>query len=127
MTVVVDTPVLIDVLRGHRVATQVLAAQRRQEHVHGSEVVRLEVLAGVRPQEEDATRRLLRAVTWHPLDEAIVEEAGRLGRRWLPSHSDIDTADLVVAATATLLAASLLTVNVRHFPMFDGLAAPYEI
>jgi predicted nucleic acid-binding protein len=125
MTVVVDTSVLVDVLRGHRGATHVLAGHRRSGRVHASEVVRLELLAGMLRREEGATRQLLSAVTWHPVDEAVAEEAGRLGRRWLPSHSGIDAADLAVAATANLLDASVLTVNVRHFPMFDGLTAPY--
>jgi hypothetical protein len=31
----------------------------------------------------------------------------------------------VLAATALVLDADLVTVNVRHFPMFDGLAPPY--
>lgn len=37
----------------------------------------------------------------------------------------MDTADLVIVATAIDLGAELLTVNVKHFPMFDGLVAPY--
>jgi predicted nucleic acid-binding protein len=34
-------------------------------------------------------------------------------------------ADLVIAATANLHGLELATTNVRHFPMLEGLRAPY--
>lgn len=125
MTVVVDTSVLIDVLRGESAAAAVLREARETGPLEASEVTRLEVLAGMRPHEEDGTRRLLSVLTWHPLDQRVAELAGELGRRWLPSHRGIDSADLAVAATAVALGARLITRNVKHFPMFDGLTAPY--
>ncbi len=123
--VVVDTSVLVDVLRGHPRAVVSLADERQRAPVHASEVTRLEILAGMRDDEESATRSLLDALRWHPVGEDIAEEAGRLGRHWLPSHSGIDAADLAVAATTSLLSASLLTTNVRHFPMFGDQSPPY--
>lgn len=125
MTVLVDTSVLIDVLRGDARATELLERERRRAPLHASEITRLEVLAGMRPKEEASTRLLLSALMWHPVDEEIAERAGHLGREWLPSHSGMDGADLAIAATALMLEADLLTRNVRHFPMFPGLAAPY--
>lgn len=79
----------------------------------------------MRPPEEPVTRLLLDSMEWHPVDEEIIEEAGRLGRRWLPSHGGIDIADLLIAATAIKLGVDLLTRNVKHFPMFPGLRVPY--
>ncbi|WP_022887351.1 type II toxin-antitoxin system VapC family toxin [Glaciibacter superstes] len=125
MTVVVDTSVFIDVLRGNQAAAKVLYRSRESGPLHASEVVRLEVLAGMRAREETATRALLGAFTWHPLDEKIAEIAGELGRQWLAGNRGIDSADLAIAATAILLDAQLLTKNVKHFPMFGGLSAPY--
>lgn len=125
MTVVVDTSILIDVLRGEPAAAAALREARGDGPLHASEVTRLEVLTGMRPHEEDATRTLLGAFSWHPLDERLAEIAGELGRQWLPSHRGIDSADLAVAATATALDARLFTRNVKHFPMFGGLTAPY--
>ena len=125
MTALVDTSVLIDVLRGTEAAREVLRAELRSERPHASEITRLEVLAGMRPREEAATRDLLAVLRWHPVDGEVAEAAGALGRRWLPSNRGIDAADLAIAATAGLLGARLLTRNVRHFPMIDGLQAPY--
>lgn len=125
MTVLVDTSVIIDVLRGHEMARQVLREARKIDRLHASEVTRLEVLAGMRPREERSTRTLLATFWWHPVDEGIAELAGELGRKWLPGNRGIDTADLAIAATATSLDAELFTLNVKHFPMFPALTAPY--
>lgn len=122
---VVDTSVLIDVLRGRDEAKTALLDARTQGPLHASEVSRLEVLAGTRTGEEDATRKLLDAVVWHPVDEQISEIAGELGRTWLPGNRGIDSADLAIAATALSLDTMPLTRNVKHFPMFAELRSPY--
>lgn len=125
MSFVVDTSVLIDYLRGHLGAADALESARRGDRLIASEMTRVEVLAGMRGGEERLTRALLSALEWRILDEETSEVAGELGRRWLPSHHTIDGADLVIAATTIVASARLLTRNVRHFPMFDGLRPPY--
>ena len=125
MTALVDTSVLIDFLRGSEPAAELLLDERRRAPLHASEMTRLEVLSGMRPAEAPATLRLLATFVWHPVDAEIAEDAGALGRRWLPSHHTIDGADLAIAATAMRADARLLTKNIRHFPMFEGLEAPY--
>ena len=125
MSAVVDTSVLIDYLRGSADAKRVLEEHRAEGPLHASEITRLEVLAGMRPSEADATRSLLSAFEWHAVDEDVAEGAGALGRKWLASHHTIDSADLAVGATAEALGVSLLTRNVRHFPMFPGLRPAY--
>lgn len=125
MSVLVDTSVLVDYLRGHEMAAEVLERERAAAALHGSEMTRLEVLAGMRPAEETGTRSLLSSLVWHAVDHQVAERAGALGRAWLRSHGGIDGADLAIAATAMLTGTRLLTRNVRHFPMFADLRAPY--
>ncbi len=125
MTALVDTSVLVDYLRGHERAAEVLQREREASPLHASEMTRVEVLSGMRPAEEIATRELLSTLIWHSVDADVAEGAGALGRMWLPSHRSIDGADLVIAATAIHIDAQLLTRNVKHFPMFTDLKAPY--
>ena len=125
MIALVDTSVLIDYLRGHRPAAELLERERTSAPLHASEMTRLEVLAGMRKREARRTELLFSTLVWHPVDTETAEQAGALGRTWLPSHSTIDSADLAIAATAIRIGARLLTRNVRHFPMFADLAAPY--
>lgn len=126
MTTVIDTCVLIDVLRHRREAFDLVRTERLSGgRLHANEVTRLEVLAGMRPSEEWETRELLSTVIWHDLDREIAELAAEVGRQWLPRNRGIDAADLAIAATTVKLGARLLTVNVKRFPMFEGLEAPY--
>lgn len=125
MSVVVDTSVLIDYLRGREEARTLLEHERLEGPLHASEMTRLETLAGMRRSEERSTRLLLSTFVWHAVDGAIAEEAGALGRQWLSSHANIDGADLAIAATVLLTDSRLMTRNVRHFPMIPGLRAPY--
>jgi predicted nucleic acid-binding protein len=121
--IVLDTTVLIDLLRGHSAALEYL---RSLDEVPAcSEITRVEVMRGVRHRERDATEALMRTMRWIGLDEQIARRAGALGRTWRRSHL-IATADLVIAATAQELGAELATSNTRQYPMFDGLRPPYD-
>ena len=122
--VVVDTNVLVDVLRGDPRAVAALERHASEEVVVPS-MVRFEVLAGARPSEMAAITSLLDECIDAPVDVSVADEAATLARRYMRSHSGIDPIDYVVAATARLLDAQLLTRNVKHFPMFRRLKAPY--
>jgi hypothetical protein len=121
--IVLDTTVLIDVLRGHRPALDYLRSL--DEPPACSEVTRVEVVRGLRHRERDAAEGLMRAMRWSAVDEQIARRAGGLGRTWRRSHS-LATADLIIAATAQELGGELATSNTRHFPMFPGLTPPYR-
>lgn len=121
-----DTSVAIDHLRGLSSAVELLTGMLEvEESVLASEVVRFELLAGVREKEVDALERFFSAISWVPVGEEVSRAAGSLAQRHRRSHSGIDDADYLIAATALLLDAELLTTNVRHFPMINGLEPAY--
>lgn len=124
MTLLCDTSVIIDVLRGHPRALDWVRGLDRPPTC--SEMTRVEILRGLRSGEKRSTERLLGTIEWIGLDEAIARRAGALGRAWRDSHRGIATADLIIAATAEEHGLSLATLNVRHFPMIEGLASPYD-
>jgi predicted nucleic acid-binding protein len=123
MSVVFDTSVLLDILRNDPAALDY--ARGVQEVPACSEVTRVEVMRGLRSAEREGVEQLFRALRWVPVDEPLARRAGELGRRWDRHRPGISLADLVVAATAEHVDAELATTNVRHFPMFEGLRAPY--
>jgi predicted nucleic acid-binding protein len=125
--IVVDTSILIDHLRGDgRARTALSEALRSRERLHGSVLAKVELLAGMRDEEEEGTRRLLNLLVWVPVTEPIAERAGELARRYMPSHPGVDPVDYVIAATCVHLGAELWTRNSKHFPMFESLPDPYQ-
>ncbi len=121
-----DTSVAVDHLRGLPEAVELLTTLiEAEELLLASEVVRFELLTGVRKGETDALEQFFTALSWVPVGEEVARTAGDLAGRHRRAHSGIDDADYLIAATAVLLEADLLTTNVRHFPMLVGLTSPY--
>jgi predicted nucleic acid-binding protein len=121
-----DTTVAVDHLRGTDPAVDLLDRLVSEgEAVAASEVVRFELLAGVRDAELEALEEFFSALSWVPVDEPVTRTAGLLARKHRKAYSGIDDVDYLIAATALVLDAELLTTNVRHFPMFGDLRPAY--
>jgi predicted nucleic acid-binding protein len=123
VTALLDTSVLIDYLRGRPEAVRLV--ESLTEVATSSEMCRVELLQGLRSGEEQDAAELMAAIDWIPVVEPISVRAGELGRRWLRSHSGIGVADLIIAASAELTDSTLLTLNVKHFPMIQELGRAY--
>lgn len=121
-----DTSVAVDHLRGLPEAVELLDGLiEAEELLLASEVVRFELLGGVHKGEADALEQFFTALSWVPVGEEVARTAGELAQNHRRAHSGIDDADYLIAATAILLEADLLTTNVRRFPMLAGVAPPY--
>lgn len=124
--IILDTTIVIDQLRGREDAGIALRqAASSGERLLSSVVTRAEVIAGVRPNEVTTTTATLAGLVWIPVDEEIAELAGWLANTYRPAHNGIDLMDFIIAATAQRLDATVWTRNVKHFPMFPDLRAPY--
>ncbi len=122
----IDTSIAVDHLRGTPAAVELVShLVESDEGLLASELVRFELLSGAREGELARLDDFFSALSWVPVDAGIAYVAGRLARGYRRSHSGIDGVDYLIAATAVVLGAELLTMNVRHFPMLDGLRAPY--
>lgn len=123
----VDTDVLIAHLRGDPAARDWLHAVARRGALLMSVVTVAELSGGMRSPERRQVWTLLAAIPSLPVTDAIARRAGELRRTYRRSHSGIDTADYLIAATAIEHGLELATLNVRHFPMFAGLRAPFTV
>jgi predicted nucleic acid-binding protein len=119
-----DTSVLIAHLRGDERATELLTSVTNEERL-ASVLARVEVEGGMRSGERSQVASLFSVIRLLPVTDTIARRAAEHLRRYRRSHSGIDLVDYVVAATAELHDAELVTLNVRHFPMFRGLRAPW--
>ena len=117
-----DTSVAVDYLRGRDEAVRLLGDLVERDDVIASELVRFELLAGAREHELDDLAAFCSALEWMPVDADVARTAGLLARRYRAKFSGID---YLVAASAIVAGAELLTTNVRQYPMLDGLESPY--
>ena len=119
-----DTDVMIDFLRGNLKAGRVL--KRYSERIILSCIVVAELYAGVKGDKELAVLDdLVNAFNIVPILPSTAKEAGLYCSRFRRSHG-IGLSDALIAATCDAESAQLLTLNVRPFPMFKGLKAPYK-
>ena len=122
MSYVIDADVLIGVLRDVAGAHGAVGnARLSSPRLLSITPVRVEILRGMLPGEEQLTMGLLDQIDWLTVDVALADRAGEYGRTYRRSHRGIDPIDLLLAAAAERFGAELLTRNVRHFPMFPGL------
>jgi predicted nucleic acid-binding protein len=98
---------------------------RGPEPVVASELVRFELAAGVRDDETAALEDFFASLSWVPVDEQISRAAGGFARRYRRAYRGIDDVDFIIGATAIVLDAELVTTNVTHFPMIEGLLPAY--
>jgi predicted nucleic acid-binding protein len=126
VTVLLDTSVLVDHLRGHPPATEALRELVRGGRPRVASVLtRTEVLRGLPRRQLPAWTGLADVLTWLPVDVAVADRAGQLAAQYRRSHGSIDAIDYLIAATAELSGSELWTRNVRHFPSLPGLRPPY--
>ncbi len=125
MPILIDSTVLIDVLRGQPAARAFLAEARLTSALMSVTPVRTEVLGGVLDGESRDTFTLLRLLDWIDVTVELADVAGALHRRYGAGYGGIDVVDYLLAAGALELGGVVATSNVRHFPMFPGLQPPY--
>ncbi len=121
---VLDTCVIIDVLRGKEAAIDFVTG--REEAPALSVVTVTELVAGCRnTKERRAVDRLLSHYIIHDIGFDIAALAGEFIQRYGPCHGT-DPIDAMIAATAIAHELPLATLNLKHFPMFAGLTPPYR-
>src|SRR5947209_14236782 len=114
-----DTDILIDYLRGRAEAISYL--ENRPEPLAVSAITVAELYAGVREGEERTKLTLfLSALEVIPVDERVAARGGLLRRDYSKSHGT-GLADALIAATAEVHQATLVTLNAKHFPMVQGV------
>jgi len=119
-----DTDVLIDYLRGH--AEAVIYVEGLTEPLFMSAITMAELYAGVRDGEERAALdAFTSAFDVVPVEREIALKGGLYRRDYGKSHNT-GLADAMIAATAELRQATLVTLNEKHFPMLVDVIVPYQ-
>ena len=118
-----DTDVLVDFLRGY--SQGVIFVNAHVDRIILSSIVVAQLYAGVKGDDEqtvlDQFVSLFRIV---PVTTEIAKIAGLYKRQYGGSHG-VGLADAIIAASAKVENASLKTLNLKHYPMVEGLVPAY--
>jgi predicted nucleic acid-binding protein len=118
MKLLLDTSVLIDILRLRHGRKELLAdLVERGHHLTTTAINLAEIYSGVRPDEERRTIQFMESLECYSIDAATGEHAGRLRNFWANKGHVIALPDIVVATVAIEQDCTLLTDNRKHFPM----------
>ncbi len=116
--VLLDTTVLIDLLRGRSGAIERLGMLRRSGDQPYICVINVEELErGARESEAESITRLLDGLSVAPLGRAEGTRAGRWRREHAARGITLSQADCLVASAAAGVGARLATGNPKDFPM----------
>jgi predicted nucleic acid-binding protein len=114
--VILDSDVIIEVLRGNSATVGWLRAQRAAgTTLSYSPVSRAEIRAGSRPAERPAIAALFGSLNVIPIEASTGEVAGEQLAKYARSHG-VQMGDALIAASALEGANELATFNSRHFP-----------
>jgi predicted nucleic acid-binding protein len=117
-TLLLDTSVIIDVLNGKRNRAELLRELLRQGHLLACCAINVtEVYAGLRAHEEARTVNLLQSLQYFPITWPVARLAGELKRDYGRKGITLATTDVTIAAVALYHGLSLMTDNLKHYPM----------
>jgi len=118
-----DTDVLIDYFSGQSAAVAFVKANA--DRIVLSAIVVAELYVGVKgQQEESALDEFVSLFRIVPVTPEIARAAGLFRRDYGKPHG-VGLADAILAATVQAENAELITLNVKHYPMLEGLRPPY--
>ncbi len=126
-TILVDTSILVDFLRGTDAAAKFLDTARAEARLSCSAVTVAELVVGTRTRaEQRAVEQLLARFDTEPITSADSTRALNWLRKYHHSRG-VGFHDCLIAATAVRLQATVATLNDKHFEQLHGVAVyrPY--
>jgi len=118
MNLLLDTSVLIDVLRSRKGRRELLARLANEGHSLATSTLNAtELYAGVRFGEEARTDQLLHSLLCYDMGCTTGVRAGMLINDWGRKGKTISLPDAVIAAIAIERGCTLVTDNRKDFPM----------
>lgn len=123
-SLLIDTDILIDYLRGQKQAVSFL--ENTDNHLMTSAINVAEIFVGVRDgKERSVLEQFIQLFEIINIDHEIAEMGGLFRRDYGQTHGT-GLADGIIAASAKLKKARLITLNARHFPMLADVFIPYK-
>jgi predicted nucleic acid-binding protein len=117
-TFLLDTSVIIDVLNGKRERDVLLTRLLNAGNLLACCPVNIsEIYAGMRPKEQIATENFLESLDFYEITWRVAKLAGLLKRDYSKKGLTLSLPDTTIAAVAIEYDLTLITDNIKDFPM----------
>ena len=117
MIYLIDTNVVIDALKGRRKRADFLHSLSSTALLAVCSIVMAELHAGFSDEQIGPARKLLETVDYVPVSKAAAELAGQTLFRYKKRGVTLAPQDAIIAAVAITEGFTLVTDNVKDFPM----------
>lgn len=115
-TVLIDTDIAIDYLRGHPYAQALLISLWERKEVFLSILSTYELFAGMHAKEAVATQNFVEACRVEEISLAITQKAAEHYQFYRKKGITLTTVDCLIFATAKVKQHKVATRNLRHYP-----------
>jgi predicted nucleic acid-binding protein len=120
-----DTDTVIDFLKGYSSIIEFINGLYQQgETLCTCDVVVAEAFAGFHPHQREHGQTLLESMRFLPTSPRAARQAGSWRHDFARRGRQLSTVDCLIAATAVDHRATLVTGNVRDYPMVEVILMP---
>ena len=114
-----DTDIIIWILRGNKKYQHLFEELSNHETLSISTITIAEVYKNIYPAEFIKTENLLDDLQTYDVTPIIAKQAGLYWQEYSKNLKNLNITDCLIAATASVNDATLVTLNKKHFPFKD--------
>lgn len=115
----IDTDILIWVLRENGKYVNLLKKLAQKDSLAISTITIAEIYKNIYPTELLKTERLLNELQNFDVTSTVAKQAGLYWQEYSKNLKNLSLIDCLIAATANMNEAILVSLNKKHFPMSD--------
>lgn len=115
----IDTDVLIWVLRGNKKYEELLQQLKSQDTLSISTITIAEIYKNIFPSEIVKTENLLNEFLIWDVNSLIAKQAGFYWQQYSKQLKNLSLMDCLIAGCANVNNLTLVSLNTKHFPMKD--------
>lgn len=114
-----DTDVLIWILRGKKEIVEKVSKLKDEASLGISTLSIAEIYKNIFPSELTTTEDFLQQHIIFDVDQKIAKMAGLYWQHYAKGLKNLSLIDCLIAATANIHSTTLVSLNMKHFPMRD--------
>ena len=115
----IDTNILIWVLRGNKKYENLLQNLKNKNPISVSTITIAEIYKNIYPSEIVKTESLFNELQTWDVVTPVAKQAGFYWQEYTKRIKNLSLTDCLIAATANVNNLTLVSLNVKHFPMKD--------